>query len=344
MFTNIIQWLAATAVLIGLASPTMAQGPARSPLGDPAARAQAQKLWDQYRDKAGRPGGAEALVQIMSTRALPATKENSAAVLALLRSNFSPDEKVFLIRIAGAQAVELDDKQARADIQAFISALALGTEDPVIGEAAALMYSRMGFYPDSLTVLARARAKNHISDNDYFGDLAHLLPAATSAQDQTKILRLLSDGKNSLAREILANLLLDRQIVTTLTPAAITDSIAFLAQSEPAFSASPTTISGVDVLRYGYWMNALVGLNAKATGEPERIVMARLLKIDGANPKTLIAVLNYEPNAVLVRSALDRRSLDKIDAVVADFGEKSKNGWVQELVATARTNLVEPKK
>jgi len=278
------------------------------------------------------------------TSALPATKENAAAVLALLRSNVSRDEKVLLIRVAGAQVVELDDRQAKADIQDFLSGLAKGAEDPVLRNAAALMYSRMGYSSDSLAVLARAHAKGDIGDNNYFDDLAHLLPDAPTVVDQRNILKLLADGNNGFSREVLASLLVNREIIKGLAPAAVTDAMAILAPNEPTFSDDPTRISGVDVIRYGYWMSAVVGLTAQATGEPERIVMARLLKIDGVNPKTLIAVLNHEPNAALVRAGLDRESLEKMDAAIAGFAEKSKNGWVQELAATARTNLVEPKK
>ncbi len=344
MNTNIISIVTLTAFLICQVSPVTAQAFLDPQRSAPLTSVQAQQLWQAYRDNAGNADGKAALEQIEAARTLPATKANAAAVLALLRSNVSRDEKVVLIRIAGAQVVNLDDQQARADIKGFLSELAVGTEDPVLGKAAALMYSRMGYYSDSLAVLALARAKGYIGDNDYFGDLAHLLPAATAAVDQQKILKLLADGNNSFSREVLASLFLDRQIVVALAPAAATDALALLAPNEPTFSTNPTRISGVDILRYGYWMNAVVGLTAQATGEPERSVMARLLKIDGNNPKILIAVLNNQPNAALVRDGFDRQSLEKIDAAIASFAEKSKNDWVQELAAAARTNLVEPKK
>ena len=203
--------------------------------------------------------------------------------------------------------------------------------------------SGRGFSPDSLAILARAHAKGHISDNDYFGQIARLLPEAPGVVDQMTILKLVAEGKNSFAAEILADEFLERRIVNALAPTAVVAAAAILARNEPTFSSDPTRIGGVDVARYGHWMNATVGLNAKITGEPEQVVMARLLKIDGANPKALIAVLHYEPNAALVRAGLDRRSLEKIDNAIAVFAEKSNNEWVRQLAAEARTKLAGPK-
>ncbi|MEO5672288.1 MAG: hypothetical protein ABIR26_16495 [Ramlibacter sp.] len=259
-----------------------------------------------------------------------------------MKSNIGRDDKVVLIRIAGAQAVELEDKQARADIQTSLSRLAMTTEDPVLGRAAALMYSRMGFYPDTLALLASARARKHIGDDEYFGDLGYLLPIASGA-DQVKIAKLLIEGKNGFSRVVLASLFTNRDLVGTLTPSALSDVTAFLTQNEPTFSSSPS-IGGTDVFRYADWLNAVVGLTAKATGEPERVVMARQLRIDGADPKTLIAALHNEQNAALIRAAFDRRSLEKIDTAIASFAQQSKTSWVQELAATGRANLAGPKK
>ena len=171
-----IRIAALATLLIIQVDPSGAQAPWGPRLPDPAARAQAQQLWDQYRDSAGRGGSPEPLFRIVNSRALPATRENAAAVLALLRSNvsLSRDEKILLVRIAAAQAQGLDDPQAKSEAQGFLSGLAMSTEDPVVGNAAALEDSGRGFSPDSLAVLERAHAKGHISDNDYFGQIARL--------------------------------------------------------------------------------------------------------------------------------------------------------------------------
>lgn len=81
------------------------------------------------------------------------------------------------------------------------------------------------------------------------------------------------------------------------------------------------------------------GRHAQASGEPEPLVMARLLQIDGANPKNLIGVLMNDHNVVLVRAGLDRASLQKIDTAIATFAANSKNGWVNGISAEARASL-----
>lgn len=331
----------AALVLFQPLTPGFAQAPSGRG-DDAAARAQAQKLWDGYRQNAGRAGSGERVMQVLGTRAFPATKENANAVLALAQTSVSSDEKVALIRLAGSLVPLLEDEGARSDILSFLSTLATNTKDPVLGRTAALAYSRTGFHPNSLAVLAHAHGQRYIGDDEYYGDLAHLLPAAPNSDAQAQILARLGAGKNGFSREVLANLLLDRRILNSLTPASASDALALLGPQQPTFSNSTTTISGVDVLRYGYWMNAVVGLNARVSGQTEPSVMAQLLKIDDANPKVLIGVLSYEPNAQLVRSAFGSQAIQKIDSSISAFGRQSKNEWVQELADQARANLTAP--
>ncbi len=342
MKTTVIRIAAVAALALFQITLLFAQAPIGSQRSDPAVRTQAQELWDQYRQGAGKAGAGETLMKVLGSRALPATKENAASVLALAQTKVSSDEMTGLIRLAGSLVPELQDQTAKSEIVTFLSQLAMNTQDPKLGRVAALTYSRTGYYPDSITVLAHAHEKSYIGDDDYYGDLAHLLPAAPDSTSQSQIMKLLANANNGFSREVLASLLLDRRILNSLTPASASDALNLLRASEPTFSKSTSTIGGTDVIRYGYWMNAVVGLNAKITGQTEPTVMAQLMKVDGANPKVLIAVLVYEPNVPLVRSAFGSQTIQKIDSSIAAFAQQSKNGWVQELATQARANLAAP--
>jgi hypothetical protein len=331
-----------------LVEPAAAQGTSMGPLQVPRAStiSQIQDLWETYRTKYAGSGknGREILDQILSSRSLPATKENIASVLSLLRSNVTREEKDALTRLIGALYLGIDDPQARGDIQRFLSAMARNTDDPALGRVTALTYSRLAYFPDSLAVLAHARSVGFIKDNEYFGNIAHLLPAAP-AGDQPQFLKLLSEANNGYSREILANLLKDKEILKSLTPAASATAAGILARFEPTFSNPANAFGGFELLRYEDWISASVALNAQISGEPERIVMARMLTIDGADPRKLIAVLSSESASIVVRAAFDRRSLEKIDTAIANFAKQnSGNPYIQELVGVARANLVEPRK
>jgi hypothetical protein len=302
-----------------------------------AAASRSQEAWQQYLDRRGADGGLE---DIMAGGALPATQENVASVLAALRSNPPRDEQINLLRIAGQMHRGTQDVTSKTALQQQISVIAIGTSDARLGKAATLVYSRLGFFPDSLQVLSRAHERGFISHDDYYGDLTHLLPAAPTALDQSKVISELGAGNNAFSREVLAGLLVNRDIVKNLKPEAACDVAVILMQNEPGFGSSNSTISTADCLAYADWMGAVVGLNAMASGEPESAVMARLLKIDGTHPKKLIAVMISEPTARLVRRGFDTRSIQKIDSAIASFSRNSNNPTILDLSRMARSNLV----
>jgi hypothetical protein len=70
------------------------------------------------------------------------------------------------------------------------------------------------------------------------------------------ILKLLADGKNSFAREVLVNEFVHRHVIKSLAPTAIAAAIDILTAGEPTFSSGATNIGGSELARYGYWMNA----------------------------------------------------------------------------------------
>lgn len=81
-------------------------------------------------------------------------------------------------------------------------------------------------------------------------------------------------------------------------------------------------------------------LTAHTTGEPARLVLARLLKVDD-NPKRLIGVLLNDYNVNLIREGLDCQSIARIDSNIAASALSAQNAWVTELSAGVRKRLAD---
>jgi hypothetical protein len=329
--------LSIAALAMCLASPTIAQ----RHQADVETTTKTQQKWDNFKAHPWLAGPSD-LEAIESSRSLPATHENAKAMLDFLRSGTSlrPDQKVPMIRLAGAQVIDLDEADpTREEIRKHLSDLAKTTTDPNVGRTAALVYSRIGYYPDSTEVLRQARVKNYIANNDYFGDLAYLLPAANTEQDQAAILNALRNGRNPLSTDILATLVTNRDIAQRLKPQAAKAALALLTERPPEFSKSTNTISTMDAVGYGDWLYGCVVLTSVITGEPERTVMARLLNVDTMTAKQMIGALMNTNNINLIRDGLDRKSIAKIDSTIGTFSQNAKNSWVAQLSNDVRTQL-----
>lgn len=329
-------------------SPFTTPAPARSAADYGAAwnaqRAKTQEQWDQYRINPSGAGHA-ALAGIASTRSLPGTKGNTADVLRLMESSdAATDDRQMLARIAGDLHDDLGrngDKATQRDVQESLSRLARNEKDPKVRKTAVLTYSRMGWFQDSLPLLAAARPL--LGDRPYHQELAHMLLVAPP-DAQLKIVKALEDGEghnNDLGKEIIANLLRDENAMKQLSPAAVGPLLALMRKQEPVFGSPPQAMGSTTIGAYTDWFNSVVALTAKATGEPPRLVVARLLNLND-DPRKLVALFDDEHSAMLVRQAMAARDLDKVDASLAAFAARySSNPNVQGFVRGARRNLAD---
>jgi len=309
-----------------------------------AARAKAehvdktQKLFDH-----GAAGRAKfsVLEEVRAMQGLPATKANVAAVLGRLRTTpvMNHSESVQLVRLAGDLHAQSTDEKDKAEIRALLSATATSSANPLLGKAAALTYSRLGYFPDSISVLSTARRKGFITDNNYYGDLVHLLPFVKNGNEQQQLLQLVADGNNAFARVVLVNLMQSPQASDRLTPVAARQVADLVTRNPPPFNSPPDTLSLVEAMNYNEWVVANVQLTAKFTKEPEHVVLARLVKVDGADPRSLVALMRFEPTAGMVREALDQGTLAKMDSALASYAAGSKNDWVKQAATEARGKL-----
>ncbi|HSV53285.1 MAG TPA: hypothetical protein VLJ57_14295, partial [Burkholderiaceae bacterium] len=301
----------------GLDMPTQAQRSAES-----------SRLWTDYR--ASKVGSGAAGSDIIGTIAaigfLPSTRANVDEALSLLKSNITKEEKVDLLRLLGVNLYwDTKDPSIRADIARILSATALESDDKDIINAATLVYTRLGYFPNSLAVLDRAYKLGAITQQDHYGEMAHMFPFAPSA-DQLMLIRNIEAGKNDFSRDVLVGRLANPLFTSCLSPDVQASAVSLLAKWEPDLGDPHSGFGGVEATIWQHWLGASVALNAQLSGEPERAAMAKLLKVDeAADPRKLIAALWTEPSAEIVKAAFDRGTLARIDAKVAAYGVSNPN-------------------
>jgi hypothetical protein len=334
---------------------SIAAGPALAQLAQPgpsaqarqaerdARRANTQSLWDDYRSSPRRLG-SDTLSKVAQTRSLPPTQANVINVLQLLNASGPSEDRAVLARIAGDLHFDLrqaGSKVLQQDLEDSLSRLAKSERDPAVRLAAVYTYSRMGYFPDSMAMLAGSRPL--LGDAAYHAEMAHMLLAAPT-QGQLKLIEEIGTGEghhNDLAKQILMDQVRSiPQAFDRLPRPVIAALLDLFLKQEPKFNATqPSAIGFGSVTDYTNWFNAVVALTAKTNGESPRFIAARLLKLDG-DPRKLIAAFWDEHSAALVQSALARADLNKADAAIAAFGARfASNTNVQGFVEMARTNL-----
>ncbi|MCY7317490.1 MAG: hypothetical protein LH617_01960 [Ramlibacter sp.] len=311
--------------------------------------AEAAKLKTEHEDKAqklfdhGEPGRPRfsVLEEVRATKALPATSANVAAVLGRLRNVpiMEHSESVQLVRLAGDLHRESKNEKDKAEIRSLLSATATSSANPLLGKAAALTYSRLGYFKDSISVLSTARRKGFIPDDDYYGDLVHLLPFVKNANEQQQLRQLVADGNNAFSRLILVSLMQASNTFDQLTPVAARQVADIVTKNPPLFTNPPDTLSLTEVMSYNDWAITHVRLTAKFTKEPEAVVMARLVQVDKPDPRSLVALMRWEPTAGMVREGLDAGSLAKMDKALENYAAGSKNDWIKQAATDARGKL-----
>lgn len=306
-------------------------------------RDKAQKMWDAWRAKRG---SHEELAQIASQMGLRPTKENADSVIGLMRDKATTNrDKAMLSRMAGdlyRDLGEQGDLQTQEQVRAFLADVVKTEKEPEFQRAAAFTYSRLGWFPDSMHLFQRSRFV--WGDKDYYNELAHALVSAPQGE-QLKILKALeagdtAGGYNAFAKEILASHLKHEGNVKRLHPEVARGALAMFKKQEPKFPSDPV-VMGVSLLDgYADWAGAVVTLTTQASGEPPRLVLARMVDVKD-DPRKLIAVLMDGKLAALMNTAIDRKSMVEIEAAITSFGEKYKtNPNVQDFVGEAKRGLV----
>lgn len=140
----------------------------------------------------------------LTARGIPGTPENIGALDKLFKISDNSEEKIRLARLYNAAYFGTEDTSLRKRISQTISDLLRLEADPAVGRALTLSHSRMLIDEQTQENLEYAYRRNFLSNDDYYGELAHIIPGAMGPV-RSEIIKKITSNHNQYASEIIAD-------------------------------------------------------------------------------------------------------------------------------------------
>ena len=272
-------------------------------------------LLEQYKNNPGltKEKNNETLQKIQNL-GLNKTEQNLNTASILLNDANSDEEKITLIRIIGNFYSPNDHLTKNQDVLKKIRDAA-ASKQPNVAAAAALTYSRLGYFTDTVPLLKRSMELGFLKKNEYAGELAHLIWHA-KLNEQRLLATELSANDSIYAAEILANYFSDESYREKINPDLKFDILEYVIKNEPAFSNTIGEYSIFHALAYSEWLHTVALLtNDTQTESYDRVIMRYLGQVT-SSPKKIIAYLSSEQGQKFLSSAPNSDAkilLDKIN-------------------------------
>jgi hypothetical protein len=215
--------------------------------------------------------------------------DNVKSVRSLLASNISFDEKVALTRILASLYSPQSTNEFNNAILSDLRGLAASGHKE-LGRTAAYAYSRSGYFPDSIEILTRAKNADYFGDQDFYGELAHLLPYAPD-DAQNEIIGKIKSSRNGYAAEILAAMISNPEHLKRLSLSAKENVMSFLATTEPKFSQATGIFSFSEGIQFAYWLHAIATLGESTNKTSYMDYVNKALQDPSIDPRKIIAFL-----------------------------------------------------
>lgn len=304
----------------------------------PLDRPDPQLLWDRYRSSRWTPdSGAQMLARIAAAGGLPATPANAETLLARFRQSSETEERIWLQPLLSQLHQRTSDTGLRLRIeQALKDAAAAPSVELRARQSAIRTYANLG-PADALEVLTQARKSGLLDDAAYHAELARLLPGAP-ARTQIELLGRIRGAGHELSVTIALSFLANDG--TRDLPRNVLQEAAALLAAHPTRFTGPSDTVGVGTeIREDNWVRAWVMVHSMLEGRPERVLLGRHLLGVLDEPRRLLPLLASPERGSEVRAALDRATIAKIHAVLADHARRFPSAGVREAVTLARANL-----
>lgn len=270
----------------------------------------AQNLLAQYiaNSKNSTDNNRESL-EVIQSLGLAKTSENINSIRSLLVSKANNNEKVVLTRILGTlYTIDNSTGLNSSIIKDLKGTVYSGQSD--IARAGTLTYSRLAFFNDSDEVLSYAKSKGFIDTDEYYGELAHILPYAP-ASNQSLLVSKIKDSNNRYAMEILAFTASDPELKKKIYPEAQKLLLSSLEKNEPAFSKFIGEFGLVDGVRYATWLQSVAMLRNSVYGTKYEEVIFTQLNDAKTDPRKIIAFLISTDGKLLIKSTGNKSSFQK---------------------------------
>lgn len=282
---------------------------------------EAQSILNRYHAHSSN-GGSEGreILESVHAKGLAKTADNVKTIGSLLSSTVTDDEKVVLVRLLGSLYTFDDKTGMNSEIaRSLKSAVYSGHND--VARAGALAYSRLAYFTDSNDVLIYAKNNGYIDADEYFGEIAHLLPYAP-AKDQSSLATIVKTGKNRYAMEILAFVAQDPEVMKRIYPETKTIILSSLETNEPEFAQAVGEFGFVDAIRYANWLQTVAVLkSANGNVKYEDVVLAHLNDAK-TDPRKIIAFLMSSDGKALIMNIGKSGLLDSALVRVSEYFQK----------------------
>lgn len=150
----------------------------------------------------------------------------------------------------------------------------ISSREQAVAVAAMFSYSRLGYRPDTISLLQETVMRGAFDNRTYLGELAHLFDSSP-ADKQLFIISEIDRGDGEYARQILAAAPVNStRPLCTGTRRALHD---MLSRHEPGFSTALGEFGMFDAFTYANWLHTVACLQAGcATAAYDAIIMERL--------------------------------------------------------------------
>ncbi len=233
--------------------------------------------------------GASADVDVLSqsgASGLPASYPNIQKLSGILSSSRSVDQKKAAAKLLGQQYEKSRDFGIKNFARNSLLKSLEANENREVQEAIVLVYSRLDYFDDSLSVLSNAHRKNIIDDDRYYGDMAHLSVIAP-AEARSIIFDKILKSENRFSAAIIASYASANPYFVDGNSVKLLEAI--LGKSEPVFDETRSSVGALQLAQYATWMKASANVSAVETGQPAMHYIEQQLMKDGQDPRKILA-------------------------------------------------------
>lgn len=263
-----------------------------------------------YKKKFSNSSNGPLVLDAAFARGVAATSSNILMLRDLLASSIPPQEKAPLLRILGSLHTYNNSTKLNLSIESDLrSATNSGSQE--IARAATLAYSRLGYSSDFDTVMASARSRKLVSEDEYFGEYAQIVPSAPR-DVQLGMVKKIAAGRNSYAVEILADLLSNPAMLAQFYPEARAELQTMLEKLEPSFPLAIGEYGLIDGMRYSTSLQAIALLSAAKDGTSYVATVLSRLEAPETDPRKVIAYFSSSEGKRMMKDLGSRNRLEPL--------------------------------
>lgn len=294
----------------------------------------------RYQPKSGIAGRNE-LDQIYMN-GVPATPQSVTAIRKLLSDGkLSRDEKIAIPRILAALHNSDDSTGANGTLELELKALARDSDKEIAAQAA-IQFARMGYLPETESVLRTAFDSGALTKDSYYQELAHLVSSAPP-QKQSELLAVIKDSGNRLASDVLANGLLSGQEFNAASFLKTSpDMAALLNSTQPQFSEAAGQFGYVDAVRYSQWLRASATIESQRTGRNMDEIITSALSSPGVDPRKIIGYLIQPQASSLLNSATSDSTVYALVKTAQEYAAQFPTSEMKDIVGGIEAKMANP--